>query len=130
MHTDLCHADPLLQQPRSLLAAQAGGPKAGGQDRVGQLVELTYGGPDGPTNALPPFLVPLGPQRAEAVVRDQTDKQLLGGDSAQVLNQSTARFIKKNQIKSCDLYGNLLPAILRVSEGRTFRCSYNITIAS
>ncbi len=62
LHTDLGHADPFFQQSGSLLAAQLRGPKAGRRNRIGQLVELTYGGPDRPTNVLPPFLIPLGPQ--------------------------------------------------------------------
>lgn len=60
--TDLCHADPFLQQPGSLLAAQLRRPQAGRQDGVGQLVELAHGGPDGPANAFPPLLVPLRPE--------------------------------------------------------------------
>lgn len=75
----LGHADPLLQQPRSLLAPQLRGPQAGRQHRVGQAVELPDGGPDWPAYILPALLVPLGPERAKAVVRHQTHKQLLTG---------------------------------------------------
>lgn len=75
----LGHADPLLQQPRPLLAAQLGGPQTGRQHRVSQTVELPHGGPDRPANVLPALLVPLGPERAQAVVRNQAHKQLLMG---------------------------------------------------
>lgn len=62
LQTDLSYADPLLQEVCSLWAAQPGGAEAGRQDGVGQPVKLADGGADGPTNAFPPFLVPLGPQ--------------------------------------------------------------------
>lgn len=75
--TDLGHADPLLQELSSLLAAQPRRTQTGREDGIGQPVKLADGGADRPTNTFPPFFIPLGPQWTQAVIRDQAHKQLL-----------------------------------------------------
>lgn len=77
MPTHPSHIYPPLQQPRSLVGLQRGVAQAGGDDAVGDRIELGHGGPDGGGQVLLPFLIPLGPNAAQAVVGHHLLEQIL-----------------------------------------------------
>lgn len=74
------HVDPALQQPGPLVGLQGGVAQAGGDDAVGDGVELGHGGPDGGGQVLLALLVPLGPDPPQAVVGHHLLKQVLEGE--------------------------------------------------
>lgn len=73
------HIYPPLQQPRSLVGLQRRVAQAGGDDAVGDRIELGHGGSDGGSQVLLPFLIPLGPNAAQAVVGHHLLEQILDG---------------------------------------------------
>lgn len=72
------HLNPVLHHPGPVPGRHVPVPEAGGDDAVGHTVELGDGGPDGGSQVLLAFLVPLGPDGAQAMVRHHLLEQLLG----------------------------------------------------
>lgn len=71
------HVYPPLQQPGSLVGLQRRVAQAGGDDAVGDRIELGHSGSDGGSQVLLPFLIPLGPNAAQAVVGHHLLEQIL-----------------------------------------------------
>lgn len=71
------HVDPPLQQPGSLVGLQRWVAQAGGDDTVGDGVELGHSGSDGRSQVLLPLLIPLRPNPTQAVVGHHLLKQIL-----------------------------------------------------
>ena len=72
------HVYPALQQPGSLIGLQRRVAQAGGDDTVGDRVELGHGGSDGGSQVLLALLIPLRPNPPQAVVGHHLLKQILG----------------------------------------------------
>lgn len=75
-----CHVYPPLQQPGSLVGLQRRVAQAGGDDAVGDGVELGHSGSDGGSQVLLPFFIPLRPDPPQAVIGHHLLKQILYGD--------------------------------------------------
>lgn len=75
--SNLSYADPFLQKACPLLGLQLRLPQARRCDGVGQAIKLTHRGSDRPARTLVALLISLRPQRAQAVIRHQLQKQLL-----------------------------------------------------
>lgn len=73
------HVYPSLQQPSSLVGLQRRVAQAGGDDTVGDGVELGHGGSDSRGQVLLPLLVSLRPNPPQAVVGHHLLKQILDG---------------------------------------------------
>lgn len=71
------HFDPALHQLGSLRGFERAVAQAGGDDTVGDAVELGHSGPDGGSQVLLPLLVSLRPDAPQTVVWDHLLKQLL-----------------------------------------------------
>lgn len=71
------HVDPPLQQPGSLVGLQRRVAQAGGDDTVGDGVELGHRGSDGGSQVLLSLLIPLRPNPAQAVVGHHLLKEVL-----------------------------------------------------
>lgn len=69
--------DPSLHHFGPLLGLQHPVPEAGGDDAIGNAVELGDGGPDAGGQMFLPLLVPLRPDATEAVIRHHFLKELL-----------------------------------------------------
>lgn len=74
------HLYPALHQSGPLGGLQTGVAEAGGDDTVGDTVELGHCGPNGGGQVLLPLLIPLGPDAPQAMVRDHLLEQILQGD--------------------------------------------------
>lgn len=70
---------PPLQQTGSLVGLECRVAQAGGDDTVGDRVELGHGGPDGGSQVLLTFLIPLRPNPPQAVVGNHLLEQILNG---------------------------------------------------
>lgn len=75
------HVYPPLQQPGSLVWLQSRIAQAGGDDTVGDRVELGHGGSNGGSQVFLPLLIPLRPNASEAVVGHHLLKQVLERNS-------------------------------------------------
>lgn len=74
------HVYPPLQQPGSLVGLQRRVAQAGGDDTVGDWVELSHSGSDGGSKVLLSLLIPLRPDPPQAVVGHHLLKQILHRD--------------------------------------------------
>lgn len=74
------HLYPALHQSSPLGGFQTGVAQAGGDDTVGDTVELGHCGPNGGGQVFLPLLIPLGPDAPQAMVRDHLLEQILQGE--------------------------------------------------
>lgn len=74
------HVYPSLQQSGSLVGLQRRVAQAGGDDTVGDWVELSHSGSDGGSKVLLSLLIPLRPDPPQAVVGHHLLKQILERD--------------------------------------------------
>jgi len=77
VQTDSGHLYPVLQDPGSLAGFERPVAEAGGNDAVGDTVELADRGSDGRRQMFLPFLISLRPDASQTVIRDDPLEQLL-----------------------------------------------------